>query len=123
MTTKVDLVKQAHAEQLALVNNIRCQLIKALTDLDEIGGKDKPRESLLAIVNAHPAGVQYSLLKNVFEDAVLGTTREILITQGLIQQIGKRGDDVILKPADKRPVPAAKVVETAEVIDAELVTA
>ena len=80
-----------------MVNSIRRQLIQALVDLEDIGGRDKPKESLLDVLKGLKIGVPYLFLRNAFEDDLLVSARKELIEAKLIKQTGKRGDDVSLK--------------------------
>jgi hypothetical protein len=96
--TKLDLVKQAHAEQLALVNNTRCTQIQQHVDYEGIGGKENIENSVLTVVRKFPDGVRNEHLKTVFPDGELAKARTSLMAKGLITQIGKRGEDVTLKP-------------------------
>lgn len=93
----VELVKQAHAEQRDVINNLRVQLIQAFNDLVEIGGADKPDDSLMAVLQNIPNGVSFTRLKSAFPNAELIEARDALKRAGRIEQVGKRGDDVILK--------------------------
>jgi len=97
-TTKFDLVKQAQAEQLAGINDTRCTQIQQYKDFEGIGGNENIEDSLLIVAGKFPDGVRYDHLKMVFPESELATARTSLVAKGLIKQIGKRGDDVVLKP-------------------------
>ena len=97
-TATLDMVKQVQATQLAEINNTRCIQIQKHLDFQAIGGRENIEESVLTVVTTFPNGVLNEHLKGVFPEEQLAAARTSLKAKGVIEQSGKRGDDVTLKP-------------------------
>src|SRR5688572_12072401 len=97
--TKRELALEAQKEQQAIVAAKRVEYLRALAELEEVGGKDDVKSSILEVVRAFPNGIKFPFLSQAIPDATVDD-REELEEQGLIK-IEKDGRTVTLKPVTK----------------------
>lgn len=99
--TKRELAIEAQKEQQAIVAAKRVEYLKALFELEEIGGEDDIRGSIAEIVRAFSNGIDFPFLTQAIPNATV-EDREALAKAGLIT-IEKTGRTVKLKPVTPKP--------------------
>jgi hypothetical protein len=95
------IVKDAQAKQIAHINETRKTFLQGLIDLEDIGGRENVKQSLLAVILEFQDGIRNVSLKQAFDEAEFASAIKALKNDGLIEQVGKRGDDVIYKPTSE----------------------
>ncbi len=89
--SKLDLVKEAQAEQQTVITAKRLELIDTMMEHKSIGGEDQTQESLMELLGKYPLGIPYPYLQSTFVEAALTAARDALVEAKKIEKIGKKG--------------------------------
>ena len=102
--SKLDLVKEAQAEQQEILTDKRLDLLDALVEHESIGGTDNIEESLLEFVQKavekFPKGIPLPFVSKVYGGAELIPAIKALTEGGELKKEGKKGK-YVLKLATK----------------------
>ena len=99
--TKRELAIEAQKEQQQIVAAKRVEYLKALFELEEIGGQDDIKASVLEIVNAFPKGIPFPFLTQAVPSAT-ATIRKEMVEEKLIE-VTMDGRTATLKPVTAKP--------------------
>ena len=105
MSVSLQVVKEAQAEQNVVVAKQRVSLLKAIDELESIGGSEDHLVGLRRILEAYPDGILLSSVQATTADAAaVSKAKKVLLDSGEIEEEPK-GRSFFLKLKTK---PAAE---------------